>query len=135
VKLTPVTFRQDHRENGLPGLEEVVVLGLAASRVTRAISLDEISAPLRERFAERAARGGSVLEWGHKLVTCPLCVGWWVSLALSLALPGRHRLVRGASVAGAQALLALAERLVSEEGRAAIYDADIVEARAGTIAG
>jgi hypothetical protein len=120
---------------GLPSLQDVVVLGFAASRVTRAISLDEISAPLRERFAARAARGGPVFEWAHKLVTCPLCVGWWVSLALSFALPGRHRLVRGASVAGAQAMLALAERLVSEEGRAAIHDADIVEAQASTIAG
>jgi hypothetical protein len=135
VKLTSSPSGRHARDGGLPGLEEVVVLGLAASRVTRAISLDEISAPLRERFAQRAARGGSALEWGHKLVTCPLCVGWWVSLALSFALPGRHRLVRGASVAGAQALLALAERLVSEEGRAAIYDADIVEAEASMIAG
>jgi hypothetical protein len=32
-------------------------------------------------------------------------------------------------------MLALAERLVSEEGRAAIHDADIVEAQASTIAG
>lgn len=130
-----LTSRRTARPNeaGLPGLQEVAVLAFAASRVTRAISLDEISAPARERFAERAARGGAVLEWAHKLVSCPLCVGWWVSLALSFALPGRHRLVRGASVAGAQALLALAERLVSEEGRAAIHDADIVEAQASSV--
>ncbi len=137
VKITQVPSRRHIRTSdaGLPGLEEVVVLGFAASRVTRAISLDEISAPLRERFSARASQGGAMLEWTHKLVTCPLCVGWWVSLALSFSLPGRHRLVRGASVAGAQALMALAERLVSEEGRAAIYDADIVAARANTING
>ncbi len=137
VKMTPFRSRRSNlaSEVTLPRLEEVVVLALAASRVTRAVSLDEISAPLRKRIEARASQGGPALVWGHKLVACPLCVGWWVSLALSLALPGRHRLVRGASVAGAQALLALAERLVSEEGRAAIYDADIVEAQANQVAG
>ena len=110
------------------------MLAFAASRVTRAISLDEISAPLRERFEARAERGGTVLTWANKLLTCPLCVGWWVSLALSFALPGRYRLVRGASIAGAQALMALGERLVSEEGRAAIHGADLVEAQASRLA-
>ena len=109
-------------------------MAFAASRVTRAISLDEISAPLRSRFESRAERGGAVLRWANKLVTCPLCVGWWVSLALTFALPGRHRVLRGASIAGTQAFLALAERLVSEEGRAAIHGADIVEAQASGLA-
>lgn len=122
------------RGSGLPRLDEIIVLGFAASRVTRAISLDEISAPARARLEARANRGGTALVWSHKLVTCPLCVGWWVSLVLSFALPGRHRLVRGASIAGVQALIALAERLVSEEGRAAIHGADIVEAQAGKLA-
>jgi hypothetical protein len=119
---------------GLPRLEEIIVLAFAASRVTRAISLDEISEPLRARFEDRAESGGAALRWANKLLTCPLCVGWWVSLALSFALPGRYRLVRGAAIAGAQALMALAERLVSEEGRAAIHGADIVEAQASRLA-
>jgi hypothetical protein len=113
---------------------EVMVLAFAASRITRAVSLDEITAPLRVRLEERAENGGTALAWATKLVECPLCVGWWVSLAVSIAAPGRHRLLRGASVAGVQVFLALAERLVSEEGRAAIHEADVAEVQANELA-
>ena len=128
--LTSSPWRRPRSRSDLPGLEEVVVLGLAASRFTRAVSLDEISAPLRRRIEQRAAGGGTLATWADKLVGCPLCVGWWASLAVSMVAPGRHRLLRGLSVAGVQTLLALAERLVSEEGRAAIHEADVVEAQA-----
>ena len=106
------------------------MLGLAASRFARAVSLDEISSPLRRRLEQRAEDGGVVSSWANRLASCPLCVGWWASLGVSMVAPGRHRLLRGLSVAGVQALLALAERLVSEEGRAAIHEADVVEAQA-----
>jgi hypothetical protein len=39
-----------------PRLEEVVVIGLAAARIARAISCDEITAPLRQRLARRPDR-------------------------------------------------------------------------------
>jgi hypothetical protein len=120
--------------SGLPRLEEVAVLALAASRLTRAVSLDEITRPVRERIGERAGRGGTALTWFNKLITCPLCIGWWISIGVSLVAPGRHRVLRGVSVAGAQTFLALAERLVSEEGRAAIHQADVIEARAEQLA-
>jgi Protein of unknown function (DUF1360) len=106
-----------------------VVLGLAAARVARAISCDEVTAPLRERLA-RAARSvdggghGTVVRWASELVQCPVCTGWWASLALSAMWPGRLRLRRGLAVAGAQVLITLAERLVSEQGRAAVHEAD-----------
>jgi hypothetical protein len=45
---------------------------------------------------------------------------------VSLVAPGRHRLLRGVAVAGAQVVLALSERLISEEGRVAIHSADLV---------
>jgi hypothetical protein len=110
----------------VPRLEEVVVLALAATRLARAISVDEITAPARERveaWAQRSPASG----WRNRtveLVGCPVCVGWWISVGVSLAAPGRQRLLRGAAVAGLQVLLALAERLISEEGRAAIHLAD-----------
>jgi hypothetical protein len=134
VTVRPRFRTSDAPSAGVPHLGEVVVLAFAASRISRAISLDEITAPLRARLEERAATGGTTLRWAAKLVECPLCVGWWVSLAVSVAAPGRHRLLRGASVAGVQVFLALAERLVSEEGRAAIHEADVVEAQASELA-
>lgn len=114
----------------VPRLEEVLVLALASTRIARAISVDEITRPARERLARAAERpgGGRWRDWTHRLVDCPLCVGWWTSLAVSLVAPGRQRLLRGAAVAGAQVMLTLAERLISEEGRTAIHVADRVEA-------
>jgi len=118
----------------VPRLHDVVVIALAAQRVARAISCDEITAPLRDvldRWAElqqpRAA--GRLARMVADLARCPVCTGWWASLAMSLAWPGPGRLRRGLSVAGAQVLLTLLERLVSEEGRAAIHHADIGQAR------
>ena len=57
-------------------------------------------------------------------VKCPVCTGWWASLAASALWPGHHRLRRGISVAGAQVLVTLAERLVSEQGRVAVTQAE-----------
>jgi hypothetical protein len=116
-------------------LEEVVVIALAAQRLARAISTDEITAPLRDRldtWAASAKRGratGVVAGRLADLVRCPVCTGWWTSLAMSASWPGGSRLRRGVAVAGAQVLLTLAERLVSEQGRAAVHHADITEAR------
>lgn len=110
----------------VPRLEEVAVLGLAATRLARAISIDEIAAPARRRMELWAneASAPKWRQWSLELVRCPVCVGWWTSLALSLVAPGRRRVLRGVSVAGVQVLLALVERLISEEGRAAVYVAD-----------
>jgi hypothetical protein len=99
---------------------------LAATRLARVISIDEITVPFRRRM-EQWAEGPSAPKWrtwSRDLVQCPVCVGWWTSLAISLAAPGRSRLLRGISVAGLQVVLALAERLISGEGRAAVYVAE-----------
>lgn len=105
------------------------MLALAAARCARAISVDEISEPLRSRLSARADRSpvGHWLRGVDTLMHCPLCVGWWTSLAISFAAPGRQRLIRGMAVAGVQVLLALTERLVSEEGRMAIHVANDAE--------
>lgn len=106
------------------------MLGLASARLARALSIDEVSAPLRDRVKEAGDAPGAPAwqRWAARLIGCPICTGWWISLAVSLVAPGRRRLLRGTAVAGAQVLLALAERLVSEEGRAAIHHADLAEA-------
>jgi len=101
------------------------VLGLASNRLARAVAVDEITAPGR-KVVERwsAGRPDSVLAAkAAQLVSCPVCTGWWTSLAVSLVAPGRARLRRGVAVAGVQVLLTLAERLVSERGREAIHEA------------
>jgi hypothetical protein len=132
VPTNPLQGRRSRRPASpdLPGLEEVIVLGLAAARLARAISVDEISEPARARLTRtaRATPARAWSTWADRLVGCPLCVGWWTSLAVSLAAPGRHRLLRGMAVAGAQVVLALSERLISEEGRMAIHTADIAAA-------
>jgi Protein of unknown function (DUF1360) len=115
-----------------PGVEETIVIGLAAGRLARAISVDEITEPLRARVDRWAAASGpsrGARQRVAEFVSCPVCVGWWTSLAMSLAWPGRMRLRRGVAAAGVQVLLTLTERLMSEQGRAAIHRADLVEER------
>src|SRR4051812_14533701 len=109
---------------GGPRLEEVVVIALAADRLARAISLDEITAPWRARLGP-TTRGGPddrsrLSRMVADLVACPVCTGWWASMVLSALWPGSYRVRRGLSVAGMQVLLTLAARLVSEEGRAVV---------------
>lgn len=113
-----------------PGLEEVVVIALAAARVARAISVDDITRAWRERLdrsvghADGDRRNHRARRLLADLVSCPVCTGWWASLFMSTLWPGSHRIRRGLSVAGAQVLITLAERLVSEQGRAVIRQAD-----------
>lgn len=130
------TRRSSVGVGAIPRLEEVAVLAFAAARLARVISLDEITAPARRRLEEWAheASAPSWRTWSLDLVRCPVCVGWWTSLAISLAAPGRHRLLRGASVAGLQVALAFVERLISEEGRAAVYVAERAAAESGRTA-
>ena len=115
-----------------PGLEEVIVIALASARVARAISVDEITEPMRVRLNEVVGVGDQDCRRGRQLlvglVNCPVCVGWWASFVLSALWPGRHRLRRGLSVAGFQVLITMAERLLSEQGRLAVRQIEEEEA-------
>ena len=113
----------------VPRLEEVVVLALAAARLARAVSVDEVAEPARRRLEGWAADrdDAGIASWANRLVRCPVCTGWWISLGVSLAAPGRSKLLRGVAVAGAQVALTFAERLVSEGGRVAINRAAALE--------
>jgi Protein of unknown function (DUF1360) len=114
-----------------PRLEEVIVIAFAAARLARAISVDEITGPWRARLQQTAkppaGRRRAVNRFVADLVNCPVCTGWWASLAVSALWPGTQRLRRGVSVAGVQVLLTLAERLVSEQGRVAVGRANSTE--------
>jgi hypothetical protein len=132
--------RLDHGGAIPPSLEEIVVVAFAAQRLARALSTDSITAPLRH-WVERVARTrngratGRLAGSASELLACPVCTGWWASLAVSAAWPGSGRFRRGLSAAGVQVLLALLERLVSERGRSAIHDADIGERRTRVLDG
>jgi hypothetical protein len=109
-----------------PGLEEVVVAG-AAARVARAISIDDIAAPLRDRLkrvADEDEGGRWTRQLARDLVCCRVCIGWWASLATSALWPGGNRVRRGVSVAGGQVLITRAERLVCEQGRLAVQQVE-----------
>lgn len=59
----------------------VLIVALAAHRLTRLGLLDTMPlGALRQRLIDREP-GGRVAE----LLTCPWCLGWWVSLAVVLA--------------------------------------------------
>jgi len=119
-----------------PRLEDTVLIALAGDRLARAISVDTITAGLRARIDRWAndTPGGPARRTLAELLHCPVCVGWWTTVAMSLVWPGRMRVRRGIAAAGVQVLLTLATRLVSEEGRAAIHEADLAERRRRAIA-
>lgn len=125
------------RQHTGPGLQEVAVVALAAGRLARAISVDEVAEPIRARLDAWASADGddhAARRFLADLVRCPVCVGFWASLATSAAWPGRMKVRRGVAAAGVQVLLTLAERLVSERGRAEIHHADLAEDRTQTAA-
>lgn len=61
----------------------VVVLALAVHRVTRLLVADKITEPLRLKLG--VTRDGKYRPWLGYLVTCPWCVGLWLSIAAVLA--------------------------------------------------
>lgn len=56
---------------------------LACARLTRLVTTDTITAPLRARLELLASRVGTRYGWVllHELVTCPWCNGYWIGLA------------------------------------------------------
>jgi hypothetical protein len=126
-------------QSRVPPFGDVLVIALGAQRIARAISTDEITAPIRERLDRWAgdATGtayGPVAQRLSELVRCPVCTGWWTSLAMSAMWPGTARMRRGISVAGLQVIFTLLERLLSERGRASIHEADIGAAKSRALA-
>jgi hypothetical protein len=56
------------------GLLELLVVALAAARITRIVTTDTVGQPIRLAFSR--------WDWGRELVHCPWCIGTWISLAV-----------------------------------------------------
>lgn len=72
-------------------VRDITLLGLATYKISRLITRDRVTEPLRAPFTEAEGSDGSAQEkpTGHglqralgELLTCPHCVGPWVALAL-----------------------------------------------------
>lgn len=61
----------------------LALIVLAAARLTRFVVIDEVGAPVRNaaRRLGSAVRGDVGYEWVDRLVGCPWCCGFWLSLA------------------------------------------------------
>lgn len=70
----------------------VLVVGLAAYRLARAIANDSITEPFRDWLYVGAYGedpqpgdepvGGKFWQWAYSLVSCPFCCSWWIALGL-----------------------------------------------------
>jgi len=66
----------------------VSIDALATYRLTRLIVEDEITAPIRDRVRHAAMRSvdsPGVAAKVNTLLSCPWCVGWWVSCGVVVA--------------------------------------------------
>lgn len=61
----------------------VLVLGFAVYRAVRVATVDKISQPWREWLLLRVQHAGadtrSLARWAYTLLTCPFCLGVWLS--------------------------------------------------------
>lgn len=61
-------------------LAYTLVIGLAAFRLYRIAGVDSITEPFHGRLNASRNRVG---QWFSELVSCPWCIGFWASVALS----------------------------------------------------
>jgi hypothetical protein len=57
----------------------LLLLALAAARLTHLVTTDTI--------LDRPRLAASRWEWSETLLTCPWCIGWWISLLVVAAVP------------------------------------------------
>lgn len=79
---------------------DIVLLGVATHKLSRLLTKDFVTAPLRAPFTRRREsegaaevhdepRGGAIRRSIGYLLTCPYCLGVWVSTGLTSALLAR----------------------------------------------
>lgn len=98
-----------------PRVLDLAMSGMAAHRIGRMIAFEQVAEPLREAFTatvpdesgadETVVARGRGLRWAiGELLSCPICVGTWAALGLSigmLVMPGPTQfVVRVLSIAG-----------------------------------
>jgi hypothetical protein len=80
-----------------PGWADVALLGIGTHKLSRIISKDFVTAPLRAPFTRRKAsegagevhdepRGGVVRRTVGNLLSCPYCIGLWISTGFNTLL-------------------------------------------------
>lgn len=85
------------RQAALPSLLDVGLLGTATHKLSRIVSKDFVTAPVRAPFARRggAEGGGEVHDEARgagprraigELLTCPYCLGPWIATALGTSM-------------------------------------------------
>lgn len=99
---------------------ELATMALATQKLSRLLSKDPVTSPLRAPFTEfqeptgeseiaEDVRGAGVRHAVGELVTCPFCAGVWVATGLGVGLVFAPRLTRlvaatGATIGGADFL-------------------------------
>jgi len=89
----------------LPTLLDVGLLGVATHKLSRIVSKDFVTAPIRAPFTRRQAaegagevhdepRGGGFQRAVGYLLTCPYCLGPWIATGLSAFLVGHPQQTR-----------------------------------------
>lgn len=126
--------RQRGRAHERPEPLTLALTGLAAHRIGRMIAFERVGEPIREEFTatvpdesgadETVVARGRGVRWAiGELLSCPLCVGTWAALALSIGmmvLPGPTRfLVRVLAIAGIAELNYVAVERLEWSARAA----------------
>ncbi len=87
------------------GAGDLLLLGTATHKLSRIVTRDRATMPLREPFAEFQGNGGAgevderpkgrgLQRAVGELVTCPFCIGPWIASALMTALVARPRPTR-----------------------------------------
>lgn len=110
-----VAGSKDRRERGLGNPVDIALTGMATHRIGRMIAFEKVAEPLREPFTatvpdstgadDTVIARGRGLQWAlGELLSCPVCVGTWAALGLSIGrmvLPGPTRFVtRVLAIAG-----------------------------------
>jgi hypothetical protein len=109
------------------GLADLLLLGTATQKLSRLLAKDIVTSALRAPFTEfgdysgqgevdESARGHGMQKALGELVTCPFCVGQWVSAGFVSGFVASPRLTR--LVASVFATLSIADFLQLAYGRA-----------------
>jgi hypothetical protein len=100
-----IARRQGRELPQRPAPDDVVLVGVAAHKLSRLIGKDKVTSPLRAPFTELEGRGGpgefeersrgtGVRKAVGELLICPYCLGLWIVAALSVGLLFAPRLTR-----------------------------------------
>lgn len=124
-----------------PGVIQIALVGVATHEVSQAIAHSWVAAPLRAPFTQNQGehngdpvdepRGSGLRYAVGKLVTCPFCLGPWVSgalMAASVLAPLPARFVTGVFAAAAlSSYLHRARAVAAGKARVASGEAELVK--------